>query len=158
MDKTNNISNFNEKQRISYFNLEETNKFEEGIKSLKQEVSKPSQIIVEGISLVDNGSSMDLVIDNSKDISENISKSLESTLELNDIDDLKIFEEKVNQINEYISDSKVDYYIASIAEEKEFIDIAYSSIKKALSKDNNSSIYRGKFKDIYEKRKNKVFK
>ncbi len=134
-------------------------KYAQNLKKWKAKPNKKMETVFESVYLSRDEANLEIVV-----IDENSKKNKEYKdllFKLNDSFNLKntdstTYNKKFiiasKKLKEKINDSRIDAYIAYLAEKNGKIEYAYESILEALSKQPDNKLYKKLFKRIYEKR------
>lgn len=129
---------------------EKEEKYSQILKDWRKEPQRKLETVTEYVYL--NGD------ENNLELTFQVSKNPKRLSIENEIFDLKInknidsFKETSEIIKTNYNDSRIDAYIAFIAEKNDEIDYAYECILEAVSKQPENDLYRKLLKRIYEKR------
>jgi len=127
---------------------EESKRFSQKLKDWKKPVVKKSETVLDNVYLSGDENNLELII---KDGQAYIELE-EKLVKIKNEKDIKKFKKDAELIKEEITDSRIDAYVAFLAEKNGDIDYAYEKIIDAISKQPKNELYKKLFKRIYEKR------
>ncbi|SHK58692.1 hypothetical protein [Paramaledivibacter caminithermalis] len=126
----------------------ESKRFSQKLKDWKKPVVKKSQTVLDNVYLSGDENDLELII---KDGQAYIELE-EKLVKIKNEKDIKKFKKDADLIKEENTDSRIDAYIAFLAEKNGDLDYAYEKILDAISKQPKNELYKKLFKRIYEKR------
>jgi hypothetical protein len=127
---------------------EESKRFSQKLKDWKKPVVKKSETVLDNVYLSGDENNLELII---KDGQAYIELE-EKLVKIKNEKDIKKFKKDAELIKEEITDSRIDAYVAFLAEKNGDINYAYEKIIDAISKQPKNELYKKLFKRIYEKR------